>query len=267
MYKIFLTVRNRLSSTVKCIEAIKRHSKLEHQLYVYDNITNYKIDEHFAYFSELYKEGIITQVTFNTAQSTFGAFSKAVASNMFGLQHQQDPNKYLCEFLVILDNDTCVCQDWDEILSSSWKEIKKRNLNNIKILTNYTMGIVNPHKLNFKINDIDVYAGKYSGSSLWCVQNDFFEDVGLLNLERLVGVDKKHDQQYWNKLKLSSNSDEYVAGLDTRLSVDFSVLSGSLCNILSSDVQNKEELIKLERGEDSISEMSFEYFYDYIKKT
>jgi len=265
MYKIFLTVRNRLSSTKKCIEAIKRHSKLEYQLYVYDNITNYRIDEHFEYFSKLYKDGDITQITFNTKQSTFGAFSKAVACNMFGLQHQQDPNKYKCDFLVILDNDTCVCENWDDTLLMGWKEIKRRDLNNIKIITNYSSGLIAPRKLNFKINDYEVYVGRYSGSSLWCIRENFFEDIGFLNLERLVNINKKHDQYYWNKLRSSTGCDEYIAGLKTRLSIDFSSMSGSVCSTLSSDLDNKEDIIKFERGEEIIDDMNFEEFYSHIK--
>ncbi len=47
MYKIMLTVRNRLSVTKKAIHALKYHSKIPHQIYIYDNLTNYKLDEHF----------------------------------------------------------------------------------------------------------------------------------------------------------------------------------------------------------------------------
>ena len=54
MYKIFLSVRNRLSMTMKCLTALRKHSVLEHQIYVYDNCTNSKIKEHFMFFSLLY---------------------------------------------------------------------------------------------------------------------------------------------------------------------------------------------------------------------
>ena len=54
MIKIFLTVRNRLAITKKCIQAIHKHSTMPYQLYVYNNQTNYKLDEHFEYFYELF---------------------------------------------------------------------------------------------------------------------------------------------------------------------------------------------------------------------
>ena len=105
MIKIFMTVRNRLAITKKCIAAIQKHSTIPYQLYVYDNQTNYKLDEHFKYFSKLYNKGLVTQVVFNTNASTFNAFSKAASCNMFGLLHQQDPEKNKYSFLLILDND------------------------------------------------------------------------------------------------------------------------------------------------------------------
>ena len=50
MIKIFLTVRNRLAITAKCITALHKFSELEHQIYVYDNNTTHMLDEHFNVF-------------------------------------------------------------------------------------------------------------------------------------------------------------------------------------------------------------------------
>ncbi len=94
MIKIFLSVRNRLAITVKCIEALKKHSTLPYQLYVYDNETRHLVDEHFMYFHQMYKERQIAQITFTTQQSTFNAFSKASTCNFFGQQHEMDPKKH-----------------------------------------------------------------------------------------------------------------------------------------------------------------------------
>ena len=97
-----MTCRNRLAVTCKAITALKKHSVLPHQLFVYDNLTSYKVPEHFLYWAMLYEKGLITQVTFNTKESTFGAFSKATACNMFGLQHESDPQKDKYDFLVFI---------------------------------------------------------------------------------------------------------------------------------------------------------------------
>jgi hypothetical protein len=93
MIKIFLTVRNRLAITKKCIEALKKHSTIRHQLYVYNNQTNHLLEEHFKYFYKLYSRGLVSQVSFTSDDSNFNAFSKASTCNFFGSQHEHDPNK------------------------------------------------------------------------------------------------------------------------------------------------------------------------------
>ena len=113
MIKIFISVRNRLAITQKCITAIKRHTKIKHQIYIYDNASNYLLQDHFLYFYNLYKSGQITQVTFTTEQSTFNAFSKASTCNFFGQQHEQDPNKDKYDFLIMIDNDVILAPKWD----------------------------------------------------------------------------------------------------------------------------------------------------------
>ena len=83
MIKIFISVRNRLEITKKCLEALKRHSTIPHHIYVYDNSTNYMVAKHFAYFCEKYIAQEIAQVTFTSKASTFNAFSKASTFNFF----------------------------------------------------------------------------------------------------------------------------------------------------------------------------------------
>ena len=87
MIKIFMSVRNRLAITKKAIEALILHSEIPHRIFVYDNATNYRLQDHFDFFHELYSRGLIAQITFTTVESTFNAFSKASTSNFFGLQH------------------------------------------------------------------------------------------------------------------------------------------------------------------------------------
>ena len=135
-YKIFLSVRNRLAMTKKCIEGLYKHSKLPFELHIYDNLTSYKIDEHFDYYKELYKKGQATQITFNTMPSTFGAFSKAISCNQFGLNHEQDPNKDRYEFLVMLDNDMLMVPKWDTTIRQMWKEVNSHK-SHIKIIFSY----------------------------------------------------------------------------------------------------------------------------------
>jgi cellulose synthase/poly-beta-1,6-N-acetylglucosamine synthase-like glycosyltransferase len=141
MIKIFISVRNRLAMTKKCIEALKKHSKLPHHIYVYDNASTYKLDEHFQYFYQLYKKKDISQITFTTEPTTFNAFSKASTSNFFGRQHEEDPNKDKYLFLVLMDNDIVVTPGWDLKIRAAWEYIARNKMNHIKIVGQRPGGI------------------------------------------------------------------------------------------------------------------------------
>lgn len=265
MVKIFLTCRNRLAITKKCIEALKKHSKLPHQIYVYDNLTNHKIDEHFEYFRELYKKEEIAQITFNTKESTFNAFSKAVSSNQFGLLHEQDPNKDSYDFLLFLDNDIIVTDEWDIILKDAWNKIKKHTMNDVRVISQLPGGIKQRIKLKSEIMGCNASLGKLGGSGFWSVKPDFFRVVGFLNLKQLVGHDKKHDQLYWNLIEKSTNGERYILGLDKKLGIHCGSIVGSVCNTLTRFKKDPNKLEKIKFKDNNIEKISFDDFYNYIK--
>lgn len=265
MIKIFLTVRNRLAITMKCIESIRRHSSIPHQIYVYDNSTNYLLDEHFMYFYEIFKKKIITQITFTTSDSTFNAFSKASTCNFFGHQHEQDPKKDLYSFLVMLDNDIIVTPEWDLKLKKAWKHVKKNKLDNIKIIGQLPGGIKNTVRPDIKIGNMTGRVGKLGGSGLWSVRTDFFRDIGFLDLKQLVNHDKKHDQLYWRKIEMKTRGEPYIMGLDQKLGVHCGKVAGSVCNVLTRNKgKNSAELIKFKAAEKDLSSKSFDNFYKEI---
>ena len=265
MIKIFISVRNRLAITKKCIEALKRHSKLKHEIYVYDNQTNYLVEEHFKYFGDLYKKGEISQVTFTTDESTFNAFSKATTCNLFGLQHEQDPNKDNYEFLVFLDNDIIVTPGWDEKLKLAWKFVKKKGKNYIKVIGQLPGGIKNREE-TLEMPGMRGRVGRLGGSGLWSVRNNFFRDVGFLELRMLVGADKRHDQLYWQKLHQASKGKPYIMGLREKLGIHCGRKAGSVCNRLTRNQRNpkKKEMIKFPEQEENLSSVSFEDFFNTI---
>lgn len=265
MIKIFLSVRNRLAITKKCIEAIKRHTNSKYQLYVYDNQSNHLVDEHFDYFCDLYKKGEVAQVTFNTDASTFNAFSKAVTCNMFGMTHEQDPNKDKFSFLLMLDNDIILMPDWDKYVLMGWNYVKKNKLGYIKVIGQLPGGIKQkqPHG---KIDRFNVKLGKLGGSGLWCVRSNFFRDVGFLNVRQLVGHDKKHDQNYWRLMEKASGGKPYIMGLGVKLGVHCGRIAGSVCNRLTRNRGNpqKSQLVKFPEAEQRIESKSFDEFYENI---
>lgn len=267
MYKIFLSVRNRLAITKKCIAALQKHSELEHQIYVYDNCTSHEIEQHFLFFSELYKNNLISQVTFNTTDSTFNCFSKAVSSNQFGLNHEMDPYKDRVQFLVFLDNDILVAPGWDTIIANAWDDVKKeKNTYNIKIITQYSGNIKDDTDLIGKMfGGYPARIGVRGGSALWALRNNFFTDVGFLDIRNVYGINKRHDSEYWKLLSKSSGGKPYILGLKTIIGTHCDQYIGSICNILSNRLlDNKEDMIKFNEAERNIDIMSFDDFYAMV---
>jgi hypothetical protein len=267
MIKIFLSVRNRFGITVKCLEAIKRHTTSPYQIYVYDNQTNFLLDEHFRYFHKLYSKGLVTQVTFNTDESTFNAFSKATSCNMFGLQHEQDPKKKEYSFLVMLDNDIIVTPGWDKYLKRGWKYIKAKKLDYIKVIGQLPGGIKSKIEEHPIADDLMGRAGVLGGSGLWSVRPNFFTDVGLLPLDQLVGHNKKHDQLYWQLLAKVSFGKPYIMGLNKKLGIHCGMMAGSICNVLTRQGLRTKDLSKItfEKGDDEIRSMDFDTFFNKIQ--
>jgi len=265
MVKIFLTVRNRLAITKKCIEALKKHSTISYQLFVYDNATNYLIKEHFEYFSRLYEKGLVTQVTFTTEESTFHAFSKASTCNFFGRQHEEDPNKDKYTFLLFLDNDVIVTPKWDEKLKIAWKYVNKAGMNHIKVIGQLPGGIKNKEGPVLNIAGMEARAGRLGGSGFWSVRPNFFRDVGFLDLKQLVGQDKRHDQLYWHLLQHASKGKPYILGLRERLRIHCGPKVGSICNRLTRNKgPDRLNMIKFEHVEENISKMDFDEFFSWI---
>ena len=263
MYKIFITVRNRLAITKKCLEALRLHSKIPHQIYIYDNQTNHNLAGHFNYYYKLLNKGIVAQVTFNTATSTFNAFSKASACNAFGAQHQQDPGKNDIMFLVFLDNDIIVTPGFDKAIRAAWKEVKRYKLHNVKVIGQRPGGIKHGQKLTQKIAGSDSILGKLGGSGLWSVKNNFFDDVGFLPLRELKNRQKGHDQTYWRLLAQSTGGQRYILGLGKKLGIHCGRLTGSICNALT---RNRHKDITFENQNKKIDSMKFPEFYEMIRK-
>lgn len=266
MFKIFMSVRNRLAITKKALEAIFRHSTIVPEIYIFDNSTNYRVKEHFNYFRELYEQDKICQITFNTDKSTFNAFSKAVASNQFLLNHLQDPKRDQYDFLLILDNDIIVTPQYDKILHDAWKEVHKQKMSNIKVIGQLPGGIKGKEELNHPIAGFVAKVGKLGGSGLWSVRPTFAKEVGLLNVQQLVGLDKKHDQLYWHMMDRATEGKPYIMGLKTKLGIHCGKYAGSVCNRLTMyrNTPNRLETIKFEEAEQKIDAMDFDTFYKSI---
>lgn len=266
MIKIFLSVRNRLAITKMCIEALERHTELPYHLYVYNNQTSYKVKEHWNYFRKLYEEGRVKQVTFNTNESTYNAFSKASTWNAFGMAHEMDPQRKKVDYLLCLDNDIFVLPKWDLRVKTAWEYVKQHNLKNIKIIGSL------PGGTKQRGEPLDIVPGKMigrpsmlGGSGFWSVRPNFFNDVGFLPIKQLVGHNKKHDQLTWKMCHRATNGKPYILGLKPKLAIHVGRFCGSTCNCLTrvGNVSEKKKLeaVKFEQQEATIESQTFDQFY------
>jgi len=268
MYKIVINVRNRLAITKKCLESINKHSVFPREIYVYDNLTNYRLDEHFDFFRELYQKNIIHQYTVNSDKSTFNAFSKVVALNQFGYNHNMDPNRNKYDFLLFLDNDMIVTPGWDTFITDAWNQIKNNRLNNIKIVTQYPGGLKNATTTKYKVKNENVFSGKLGGSGFWAVNTNFFNTVGFLDCKYFIGKNKKHDQMYWSKLNRSSSNHDYIWAIQAKMAIHTGGIAGSVCNALTRNRNKKEglEKVKFKEIDSKIDQLTFDQFYNGIKE-
>ena len=108
--------------------------------------------------------------------------------------------------------------------------------------------------------------GRLGGSGLWSVRPNFFKDVGFLDLNRLVGQNKKHDQLYWQKLQVASGGAGYIMGLLTKLGYHIGPMAGSVCNRLTRLCKDpkKKDKITFEGQEENIDGMTFDQFWKKI---
>jgi hypothetical protein len=211
---------------------------------------------------------MISNISFTSDESNFNAFSKAVSCNVFGRHHEEDPVKDSYDFLLFLDNDIIVAPDWDKILAYSWQYVIKNKMDNIKVigqLPGGMKGLKDNISIHKKFNG---YTGSLGGSAFWSVRPTFFREVGFLDLKQLIGINKRHDQLYWNLLGKTTNAKPYILGLNYRLAFHCGSVAGSVCNTLTRNRvnKNKEELIKFECNEEEINKLTFEEFYDKISK-
>jgi len=165
-------------------------------------------------------------------------------------------------FMVFLDNDIIVYPGWDKTLRAAWKDVNRHKLKNVKVIGQRPGGIRNAQKLTQKIAGCDAVIGKLGGSGLWSIRNNFFDDVGFLNLKELVNHNKRHDQLYWRKLGESTGGHRYILGLSKKLGIHCGRIAGSVCNTLT---KHKHKDIKFEKQDKFIADLKFPEFFKRIE--
>jgi len=177
------------------------------------------------------------------------------------------PNKDKYDFLLLLDNDIIVTPKYDVVLKQAWDYIKKHNLKDLKVLSQSPGGIKNKTNIGTLKNGILLRQGTLGGSGLWSMKSNFYKEVGLLDLKKLVGKSKCHDQHYWQIFSKLTNGRPYIGALDVKLGIHCGRLCGSVANCLTKIKDKKQALekIKFKETEEKIDKMSFDEFYKMIK--
>jgi hypothetical protein len=163
--------------------------------------------------------------------------------------------------LLLLDNDIIVTPGYDQKLFAVWKYMENKKMKNVKIVGQKPGGIKGVEKINHDIGKMVGKIGKLGGSGLWSMRNNFFRDVGFLNIKELVGHNKKHDQNYWRKCEKATNGKPYIFALQEKLGIHCGRVAGSVCNELTS---NKNANINFEAAEKEIDNTDFDTFYEKI---
>lgn len=252
MIRIMMSCRERPAYTEKCIEALEKYTESEYELFLFDDRSeNKKTHELYIRLAEETREkdprhnridllGIIPP----KSQVNHGTFGKAwwwvifAYMSTYGHGNRFDDSRRRFDFMVLMDNDIFVKREgWDRFLMMGWDLINYRTkvgddrFKNIKILTQAPGGIMSPRGPGQKKFDLFVpESGRYfgqkkeikirigpcGGSGFWMIKPTYFNEVGTLPLESILGQNKKHDQLSWAIHQQTTKSLMYAGGLWTQ---------------------------------------------------
>ena len=264
---VFLTVRNRLEITKKCVEALYKYTSRPVHLFVFDNLTQTRVDDHFNYFCDLYKQGKIKKYVVNTTESTCNCFSKATSWNEMGLFVETHPNKEMYDWILCIDNDMIIIEPgWDDIIKETMEVVEKK-VPDIMIYTQAPGGVSGTEiTIPIKGKDVSARIGVNGGSGFWNVPTDFFSKIGLLELEPLVNINKRHDLNLWEKLNEWSNGTPYTFAINLPLALHTGYYNGQDLSICKKTRNNPSLNIDFEEFDTIVGNMNFEEFITWIKK-
>ena len=243
--RVMVSVRERLEYTILCLQALERFTKNDIEIFLFDDRSQENLTERYQYYKYLVSNNKIAhlEVLPPNSKVSLGTFGKAISWSIFGfICNFMFPKQYrYFDWIMLIDNDIIVRKEgWDLRLIETWKKIENHPelSKTIQVVTQAPGGIMG-EKLEYDLeDDYKVRVGSAGGSGFWFLRNNYFEKMGLLPLEYLIGKNKGHDQLSWQVHPLKTNSRRYVAGLWDQLALHIGH-NHSICNYLTWGKQKK----------------------------
>lgn len=264
---VFMNTRNRIATVQKTIEALFTYTKHPVSLFVWDNCTQVKIEEHFTYFGKLYAEGKLKKYTVNSLESTYNAFGKVSAWNDLCLFLEAHPNKNMYEFVICIDDDICVIERGYDLIIQEAMELAEQQVPSIMIIGQSPGGISGRDEI-IKLGgkEVKVRVGTGGGSGLWCFRPDLFSKIGALDIEPFVGISKRQDITVWGQLNAYTDGKPYILGIDLPLALHTSFDNGVDMSICKKARNEPSMIVDYPDYDAKISNMTFDEYITFIKK-
>ncbi len=179
-YSIITATHNGLEHTVKCVDSVFRNTK-DFEFIIVDNGSD---DGTVGYLKELAARNNNVKIILNPENTTF-----AIANNQ-GLKLAEG------EYIIFLNNDTIVCQDWAERLRAHMDNVPLKNIGIIGPVTNNSNG-----RQAVGVQDPEAwyqqYLGRWSHAGVlfgWCMfmRKSLIDEIGGFD-ERFTNSHEDND--------------------------------------------------------------------------
>jgi len=261
MYRlcICMPIRDRKHLTIKAIESIWKNTtkvaKKNINIYAFDNKSDLS-DERAAMFYNLLKQDKIKYYSYDTSESTYNCFGKAVTFQRWIKMMITERNMYSTispgldgyrTFYVLMDNDMLLGPGWDEYFISAAEQVE-RIQPDTHMLIKSPGGVPESCRQDpqYKIknvfdgSDISIQPGiGGGGSGFWFMTYNMLNKVMWddRDLKYTFNVDKRHDSTTWRLIHDKNGICKYNAAVvppseDNPLVLHLGGRIGSICNQL-----------------------------------
>jgi hypothetical protein len=232
---VCIPCRERLYTTEKCIQSIRKNSSQFDliNIYCFDNLSTLDYDNRFAFFSQLLISNEIQYYSYDTPQSLVNIFPKAIIYQrwidmMATYQHlktHQPTKQPYTNYYMLCDNDMIFGPSWDEpfisaidTLATDFTHFAVKYPGGLPVSPHTATRPKTLHKIKNKFNpeqSIEVLSDSMTGSSgMWFMSYDMMTRTKWTpeQLSALFGKPYGDDIIMWNiiKQKQTKEKKEYL---------------------------------------------------------